>query len=224
MNCEYFEELLRSVLKFGHPERTRIVQASSSEMYGDTAALSCDELTEFLPVSPYGQSKLEAHKVSMSYRNRYEMLISNAILFNHESELRSDSFVIKKICKYANAARLGLNDPLVVANKEIERDWGFAGDYAQAMQLMITADLPSDYVVATGVGTQVREVVRLALEIVGIRYDENLHIQEDVHMRRPHDPIRLVGNPTKIWADLGWRSTMPLKKTLERIIIASRHN
>ncbi len=163
--------ILEAVRLLGLSEKTRIYQASTSELYGLVQEVPQSEKTPFYPRSPYAVAKMYAYWITVNYREAYNMHASNGILFNHESPLRGETFVTRKITRAAAKIALGQQEALYLGNLSAERDWGHAKDYIQAMWLILQQEEPSDYVIATGVTTRVREFVRMAFAEVGIQVD-----------------------------------------------------
>src|SRR5262249_38577575 len=180
----------------------RLVQASSSEMFGDVERAPQDEATRFRPRTPYGVAKLGAHHMIGIYRKRYGLHASSAILYNHESPRRGPGFVTRKVTMAAaRIAREG--GELRLGSLDARRDWGFAGDTARALRAMARAGAADDYVVAAGRAHSVRELCALAFERVGLDYRR--HVVEDPALVRPDEPVEIVGDATKINTQLGWR-------------------
>jgi len=180
----------------------RYYQAGSSEMFGATPPPQ-NELTPFYPRSPYAASKVAAHWYAVNYREAHGMFIANGILFNHESPRRGETFVTRKITRAVGRIREGLQEKLYLGNLEAKRDWGYAGDYVEAMWLMLQQDEPDDYVVATGEAYSVREFVQLAFSHVGL--DWRKYVEIDQRYFRPTEVNFLQGDPTKARERLGWR-------------------
>ena len=180
----------------------RIYQASSSEMYGDNPNYPQDENTILMPASPYACAKVFAHNLCRNYRESYDMHISSGILFNHESPRRGETFVTRKITLAAARIKLGLQEKLFLGNLSAKRDWGFAGDYVEAMWLMLQQKKPDDYVIATGETHSVQEWLEEVFSIAGLSIDENVEIDE--RLFRPHEVPILLGDPTKAKEKLGW--------------------
>ncbi|MEY3021977.1 MAG: GDP-mannose 4,6-dehydratase, partial [Planctomycetota bacterium] len=180
----------------------RYYQASSSEMFGKVREVPQRETTPFHPRSPYGCAKLFAHAVTVNYRESYGMHASCGILFNHESPRRGETFVTRKITRAAGRIKLGLQDRLYLGNLDALRDWGFAGDYVEAMWAMLQQDEPDDYVVATGKMISVREFCRMAFERLDLDYRDFVEI--DPRYFRPAEVDELLGDPAKANARLGW--------------------
>lgn len=160
--------ILESVRLLGLTQKTKIYQASSSELYGLVQETPQNEKTPFYPRSPYAVAKMYAYWITINYREAYNMFACNGILFNHESPLRGETFVTRKITRAASKIALGLQDTLYLGNLNAKRDWGHAKDYVEAMWLMLQQDQPEDFVIATGITTSVRDLVKLAFNEVGI--------------------------------------------------------
>jgi GDPmannose 4,6-dehydratase len=211
--------LLEAIRILGLERRTRFYQASTSELYGLTTESPQRETTPFRPRSPYATAKLYAHWTVVNYREAYGLHASNGILFNHESPLRGETFVTRKITRAVAALSLGQQDRLYLGNLDAWRDWGDARDYVHGMWLMLQQDEPDDYVLATGVATQVRTFVDwafaevgIALEWRGAGVDEKAYgadgrclVEVDPRYFRPTEVERIVGDPAKARAKLGWR-------------------
>ena len=191
----------------------RFYQASTSEMFGLIQTERQDEKTPFHPRSPYGVAKLYGHWITVNYRESFGMHASSGILFNHESPLRGLEFVTRKVTDAVARIKLGRQKTLRLGNMDARRDWGFAGDYVEAMWLMLQQDKPDDYVVATGRTTSVREMCRVAFDHVGLRYED--HVQVDPALFRPAEVDVLLGNPAKAREVLGWQA----RTTLEQLIV-----
>lgn len=187
----------------GH--QVRVYQAGSSEMFG-AAAPPQSERTPFHPRSPYAVSKVAAHWFAINYRESYQMFICNGILFNHESPRRGETFVTRKITRGVGRIKYGLQEKLFLGNLDAKRDWGFAGDYVEAMWRMLQQDEPDDYVIATGEAHSVREFVELAFERAGIDWRE--HVEVDPRYYRPAEVDYLLGDATKARSALGWTPTV----------------
>lgn len=196
----------------------RFYQASTSEMFGLVQSEHQDERTPFYPRSPYGVSKLFGHWMTINYRESYNMHASSGILFNHESPLRGLDFVTRKVTDAVARIKLGKQKELRLGNTDAKRDWGFAGDYVEAMWLMLQQSTPNDYVVATGRTTTVREVCRLAFERVGLRHEDYLVTDESLY--RPAEVDVLRGNPAKAKAILKWEATTSLESLIAMMVEA----
>ena len=187
----------------------RFYQASSSEMFGKVQAVPQSEDTPFYPRSPYGVAKLYGHWITVNYRESYNMFACSGILFNHESPRRGLEFVTRKIANGVARIKLGLGRELRLGNLDAQRDWGFAGDYVEAMWLMLQQERPDDYVVATGETHAVREFCELAFGHVGLNYRD--YVVMDERFMRPAEVDLLIGDPAKARAQLGWqpKTTFP---------------
>jgi GDPmannose 4,6-dehydratase len=180
----------------------RFYQASSSEMFGDNPEAPQSENTRLMPASPYACSKVFAHNLIRNYRMSYGMHASSGILFNHESPRRGQTFVTRKITMAAAKIKLGLQDKLYLGNLDAKRDWGFAGDYVEAMWKMLQQPTPDDYVIATGSTRTVREFLNEVFDIAGL--DVEKHVEIDSRLFRPHEVPLLLGDTTKAKEKLGW--------------------
>jgi len=189
--------------------KVRFYQASTSEMFGLIQAERQDEQTPFYPRSPYGVAKLFAHWTTVNYRESHGIHASSGILFNHESPLRGLEFVTRKVTDGVARIKLGKQKTLALGNMDAKRDWGFAGDYVEAMWLMLQQDRPDDYVIATGTTTSVRDMCKLAFEHIGRNYED--HVVIDPKFYRPAEVEILLGNPAKAKARLGWAPRTDLK-------------
>src|SRR5438876_503443 len=196
----------------------RFYQASTSEMFGKAQAVPQNEQTPFYPRSPYGVAKLYGHWITVNFRESHNLFTCSGILFNHESKRRGHEFVTRKISHGVARIKLGLQDKLVLGNLDAQRDWGFAGDYVEAMWLMLQQDKPDDYVIATGTTTTVRDMCRIAFEHVGLRYEE--HVVVDPKFFRPAEVEVLLGNPSKAKAKLGWQPKTGLNELMRMMVDA----
>ena len=196
----------------------RFYQASTSEMFGLIQAERQDENTPFYPRSPYGVAKLFAHWSTVNYRESFKMHASSGILFNHESPLRGIEFVTRKVTDAVARIKLGKQSELRLGNMDAKRDWGFAGDYVEAMWLMLQQPQPDDYVIATGVTTTVRDMCRIAFKHVGLNYED--YVVVDPKFYRPAEVDVLRGNPTKANAKLGWKPKTTLEELLAMMVDA----
>jgi GDPmannose 4,6-dehydratase len=201
-----------------HNSKARFYQASTSEMFGLIQADRQDENTPFYPRSPYGVAKLFAHWSTVNYRESFGIHASSGILFNHESPLRGIEFVTRKVTDAAARIKLGRQKELRLGNIDAKRDWGFAGDYVEAMWLMLQQERPDDYVIATGVTTTVRDMCRLAFEHVGLEYEK--HVVIDPNFFRPAEVDVLLGNPAKAEQKLGWKAHTTLQQLIEMMVDA----
>jgi GDPmannose 4,6-dehydratase len=208
--------LLEAIRQFT-PE-ARFYQASTSEMFGLIQAEMQDENTPFYPRSPYGVAKLYGHWITVNYRESFNLHASSGILFNHESPLRGIEFVTRKVTDAVARIKLGKQKKLHLGNIDAKRDWGFAGDYVQAMWLMLQQETPDDYVVATGVTTTVRDMCKLAFEHVGLSYED--HVVIDPQFLRPAEVDVLLGNPAKAERKLNWQPTTSLAQLITMMVEA----
>jgi len=186
----------------------KVYQASSSEMFGDNPTVPQSETTALQPASPYACAKVFAHNLCRNYRESYGMHISSGILFNHESPRRGETFVTRKITLAAARIKLGLQDKLYLGNLDAKRDWGFAGDYVEAMWRMLQQESPDDYVIATGETSTVKEFLHKVFEIAGL--DVEKYVEIDSRLFRPHEVPLLLGDATKATERLGWKATVDL--------------
>ena len=220
--------ILEAVKLLGLSKKTRIYQASTSELYGKVQEVPQTETTPFYPRSPYAVAKMYAYWITVNYREAYDMFACNGILFNHESPVRGETFVTRKITRAASRIALGLQDKLFLGNLNAKRDWGHAKDYVKMMWMILQADEPEDWVIATGVTTPVREFVRMSFAYAGIELefrgegiDEKAYVVScsnpdyqveigkevvgvDSRYFRPTEVDLLIGDPTKAETKLGW--------------------
>lgn len=222
--------ILEAVRILGLTEKTRIYQASTSELFGKVQEIPQKETTPFYPRSPYGVAKLFGYWITKNYRESYGMFAVNGILFNHESERRGETFVTRKITLAAARIAQGKQDKLYLGNLDALRDWGYAKDYVECMWLMLQHDTPEDFVIATGEKHSVREFATLAFKYVGIDIEwqgEGLNekgidkatgrvlIEVDPKYFRPAEVDQLLGDPTKAKTLLGWN---PIKTPFEELV------
>lgn len=220
--------ILEAVKLLGLEKKTKIYQASTSELYGKVQEIPQSETTPFYPRSPYAVAKMYAYWITVNYREAYGMFACNGILFNHESPVRGETFVTRKITRGASKIALGLQDKIYLGNLEAKRDWGHAKDYVRMMWMILQADEPEDWVIATGVSTTVRDFVRMAFSFAGIELEFNgKGVNEKAYVVRCSNPIYqvetgkevvavdpkyfrptevdlLLGDPTKAEQKLGW--------------------
>jgi len=189
---------------------SKLYQASSSEMYGDNPNYPFSEESKFMPASPYACSKVFAHNLVRNYRESYGLHASCGILFNHESPRRGETFVTRKITMAAAKIKLGLQDNVSLGNLEAKRDWGYAGDYVEAMWKMLQQDSPDDYVVATGEAHTVKEFLEEVFEYAGLSIKK--HVVIDERLFRPHEVPLLLGDATKAKKKLKWEPKVKFKK------------
>jgi len=236
--------ILEAVRLLNLIKKTKIYQASTSELYGLVQAVPQSETTPFYPRSPYAVAKLYAYWITVNYREAYGIYACNGILFNHESPLRGETFVTRKITRATAKIALGIQDKLFLGNLDAQRDWGHAKDYVEAMYLILQQETPEDYVIATGVTTMVREFVRMAFNEVGITLefkgkgvDEKGFVVScsnpdfqlesgkevvavDPKYFRPTEVELLIGDPTKSNTKLGWKPKYDLKMLVEDMMNA----
>jgi len=194
----------------------KFYQASSSEMYGNNDFELQDEKTPFLPSSPYAAAKLYAHSISNIYRQSYDIFACSGILFNHESPLRGMEFVSRKITNAVAEISLGLKKELVLGNLEAKRDWGFAGEYMEAIHLMMQQNEPEDYVIATGISHSVTDFVKEAFDLVGLNWKK--YVKTDKKFYRPFEVKYLKGNPKKATKQLKWKPKITFKKLVKMML------
>jgi GDPmannose 4,6-dehydratase len=210
--------LLNSIKHFA--PTARFYQASTSEMFGTEQVNGFqDEMTPFHPRSPYGVSKVYAYWMTVNFRESYGMYTANGILFNHESPIRGIQFVTRKITDGVARIKLGLSKELHLGNLDSKRDWGFAGDYVEAMYLMLQQDKPDDYVVSTGETHEVREFVELAFAAAGIK-DWKKYVVIDPRFKRPAEVPHLQGNPAKAKKQLGWKPKVSFPDLVKMMVDA----
>src|SRR6187399_54899 len=195
--------LLEAIRILGLAGKTRFYQASTSEMFGLVKETPQTETTPFHPRSPYGVAKLYAYWITINYREAYGVYACNGILFNHESPRRGETFVSRKITRAAGRIKLGLQDKLYLGNLDAKRDWGFAGDYVEAMWLMLQAEQPDDFVIATGETHSVREFLDVAAEHIGLAVHDRVVV--DPQYFRPAEVDLLLGDASKAQQKLGWK-------------------
>ena len=227
--------LLEAIRILGLEDKTRFYQASTSELYGLVQEVPQSETTPFYPRSPYAAAKLYAYWIVVNYREAYGMHASNGILFNHESPLRGETFVTRKITRAAAAISLGRQKKLFLGNLDAQRDWGHAREYVRGMWQMLQQDAPDDYVLATGVTTRVRQFVEWAFEDVGISlewrgsgadekgYDAatgDCLIEVDPRYFRPTEVELLLGDPAKAKRKLGWSHETPVRDLAREMVRA----
>jgi GDPmannose 4,6-dehydratase len=236
--------LLEAIRILGLEKKTKIYQASTSELYGLVQAVPQSETTPFYPRSPYAVAKLYAYWITVNYREAYGIYACNGILFNHESPLRGETFVTRKITRAVSKIALNLQNTLFLGNLDAQRDWGHAKDYVEAMYLILQQDTPEDYVIATGVTTRVREFVRMSFKELGIEVefrgegvDEKGYVVScsdpdyqvetgkevvavDPKYFRPTEVDLLIGDPTKSKTKLGWEPKYDLQALVSEMVQA----
>jgi GDPmannose 4,6-dehydratase len=196
----------------------RFYQASSSEMFGKVREVPQNERTPFYPRSPYGVAKVYGHFITVNYRESYGLYAVSGILFNHESSRRGLEFVTRKISDGVARIKLGLADELRLGNLDAKRDWGFAGDYVEAMWLMLQAETADDYVIATGEEHSVQEFVDIAFAHAGL--DPKQHVKTDARFLRPAEVDHLVGDASEAREQLGWQPRVSFKELVEMMVDA----
>lgn len=200
--------------------KIRFYQASSSEMFGQVVETPQKETTRFYPRSPYGVAKVYGHYITLNYRESYDMFACNGILFNHESPRRGIEFVTRKIAHAVARISLGKQKKLELGNIDSKRDWGFAGDYVEAMWLMLQQDKPDDYVVATGETHSVREFLTIAFDCVGIKDWEKYVAHNNPKHLRPAEVDYLIGDYSKAKKALGWKPKTSFKELVKIMVEA----
>ncbi len=195
----------------------RFYQASTSEMFGKAQAVPQNEETPFYPRSPYGVAKLYGHWITVNFRESYNMFACSGILFNHESPRRGCEFVTRKISSGVARIHLGLQKKLMLGNLEAQRDWGFAGDYVEAMWQMLQLEHPDDFVIATGKAHSVQDFVKAAFEYVGID-DWQKYVEVDPRLFRPAEVDRLIGDASKASKHLGWRPRVTFEQLVGMMV------
>jgi len=225
--------LLEAIRILGMEKKTRFYQASTSELYGKVREIPQNENTPFYPRSPYAAAKLYAYWITVNYREAYELFACNGILFNHESPIRGETFVTRKITRAVARIKLGLLDKFFLGNLDSLRDWGHAKDYVEAQWLMLQQDSPDDYVIATGEQHSVREFVEASFNEIGVTirwegkgvgekgYDDNtgnVLIEIDKRYFRPTEVETLLGDPSKAAAKLGWRAKVGFNELVTEMV------
>jgi len=202
----------------GNKPDARFYQASSSEMFGKVLETPQKESTPFYPRSPYGVAKVYGHWITVNYRESYGLFACSGILFNHESPRRGLEFVTRKVTDAAARIKLGLSTELRLGNLDARRDWGFAGDYVEAMWLMLQQDEPDDFVISTGETRSVQELVEYAFGAAGVDWRE--HVVLDPKFIRPAEVDLLVGDPSKARAKLGWKPKVAFAELIKDMVEA----
>jgi GDPmannose 4,6-dehydratase len=227
--------LLEAIRILGMEHKVRFYQASTSELFGKAQEIPQRETTPFYPRSPYAAAKLYSYWITVNYREAYGLHASNGILFNHESPLRGETFVTRKITRAATRIKLGLQEKIYLGNLDAKRDWGFAGDYVEAMWLMLQQEQPGDYVIATGKSASVREFCSLAFREAGIDLawdgrgvnekgldaaSGKVLVEVDPRYFRPTEVDCLTGDASKARAALGWRPRVALPELIRMMVQA----
>jgi len=210
--------LLEAIRTVGAEKDIKFYQASSSEMFGKVLQVPQNESTAFYPRSPYGVAKVYAHQICVNYRESYGMHVSCGILFNHEGEYRGEEFVTRKITKAVSQIKKGKLDKIKLGTLEPKRDWGYAGDYVEAMWMMLQQDIPSDYVIATGETHSVRDFLTVALESAGIEGDLDEFVIIDESLKRPAEVDLLVGDASKAREILGWKPNVTFNQLVKKMV------
>lgn len=236
--------ILEAVRLLGLTKKTKIYQASTSELYGQVQEVPQSEKTPFYPRSPYAVAKMYAYWITVNYREAYNMFACNGILFNHESPLRGETFVTRKITRAVAKLSLGMQDKLYMGNLDAKRDWGHAKDYVEAMWLILQQETPEDFVIATGITTTVRDFITMAFAEVGVEVefkgegvDEKGYVKSnksadcplkpgqeivavDPRYFRPTEVELLIGDPTKSKTKLGWQPKYDLPALVKEMVAA----
>ena len=222
--------LLEAIRILGMEKHVRFYQASTSELFGKVQEIPQKETTPFYPRSPYAAAKLYAYWITVNYRESYGMFACNGILFNHESPLRGETFVTRKVTRAAARISLGLQDKLYMGNIDSKRDWGYAGDYVELMWIMLQQNEPDDYVMATGETTTVRDFISMSFREAGINLtwegkgaeekginqaDGKVLVEIDPRYFRPAEVELLIGDPSKAKAQLGWEPRVKLPELVK---------
>lgn len=208
---------LLDAIRFVDP-KIRYYQASSSEMFGKVVEVPQRESTPFYPRSPYGVAKVYGHWITINYRESYNMHATSGILFNHESPRRGLEFVTRKITHHVAKIKLGLTNELRLGNLDARRDWGFAGDYVQAMWLMLQQDIPEDFVIATGETHSVEQFLDVAFGHVNLDWHD--YVVQDERFMRPAEVDLLVGDPSKARESLGWEREVSFEQLVQMMVDA----
>jgi GDPmannose 4,6-dehydratase len=204
-------------LRLARPE-AKFYQASSSEMFGKVVETPQTESTPFYPRSPYGVAKVYAHWITVNYRESYDIHAVSGILFNHESPRRGLEFVTRKVTDAVAMIKHGMADELALGNLDAQRDWGYAGDFVEAMWLMLQQKEPEDYVIGTGETHSVRELVEVAFGHVGLTWQE--YVKSDPAFYRPAEVETLMADPTKAREQLGWKPTVSFEELVKMMVDA----
>ena len=211
--------MLEAIRIQGHMDTIRFYQASSSEMFGKVRETPQRETTPFHPRSPYGVAKTFGHYMAMNYRESYGAFACSGILFNHESPMRGTEFVTRKVTRAVARIALGLQDSISLGNLDSSRDWGFAGDYVNAMWAMLQQDEPEEYVIATGQTHTIRELLEIAFKRIGVDHWSDKVVQ-DPRFFRPAEVDLLIGDASKAREKLGWRPSVNFSDLIEMMVDA----
>lgn len=210
--------LLEAIRTLGAEKEIKFYQASSSEMFGKVLQVPQNEATPFYPRSPYGVAKVYAHQICVNYRESYGMHVSCGILFNHEGEYRGEEFVTRKITKSVAQIMQGKLDKIRLGTLEPKRDWGYAGDYVEAMWLMLQQQTPDDYVIATGKTHSVRDFLASAIKAAGLKGEPEDYVIIDDIFKRPAEVDLLVGDASKAKKVLGWEPKVNFEELVSRMV------
>ena len=210
--------LLEAIRTHGAEKDIKFYQASSSEMFGKVLQVPQNEITPFYPRSPYGVAKVYAHHICVNYRESYGMHVSCGILFNHEGEYRGEEFVTRKISKGVSEIARGNLKKIRLGTLEPKRDWGYAGDFVEAMWLMLQQDIPDDYVIATGETHSVREFLEVALKYAGLSGSPEDFVEIDESFKRPAEVDLLVGDYSKALRKLGWKPKINFDQLVKKMV------
>ena len=210
--------LLEAIRTLGAEKEIKFYQASSSEMFGKVLQVPQNEATPFYPRSPYGVAKVYAHQICVNYRESYGMYVSCGILFNHEGEYRGEEFVTRKITKSVAQIMQGKLDKIRLGTLEPKRDWGYAGDYVEAMWLMMQQQTPDDYVIATGKTHSVRDFLASAIKAAGLKGEPEDYVVIDDNFKRPAEVDLLVGDASKAKKVLGWEPKVNFEELVLRMV------
>jgi len=210
--------LLEAIRTVGAEKEIRFYQASSSEMFGKVQQVPQNETTSFYPRSPYGVAKVYAHQICVNYRESYGMHISCGILFNHEGEYRGEEFVTRKITKGVSEIASGNIKKIRLGTLEPKRDWGYAGDFVEAMWMMTQKEIPDDYVIATGKTHSVRDFFNLALKYAGLKGQAEDYVEIDENFKRPAEVDLLIGDYSKAQLKLGWQPKTNFEQLVRKMV------
>lgn len=208
--------VLEAARQLNKKQEVRVYQASSSEMYGDVVETPQTEKTPFRPQSPYACAKVYAFHQTVNYRHAYNLFATNGILFNHESPRRGETFVTRKITRAATRIKLGLQEKLYLGNLDAKRDWGFAGDYVEAMWLMLQHDKPEDFVIATGETQSIRQFLDYSFNHLDLDWQE--YVEIDPRYFRPTEVELLLGDCSKAKKDLGWEPKVSCEELAQMMV------
>jgi GDPmannose 4,6-dehydratase len=210
--------LLEAIRTLGAEKEIKFYQASSSEMFGKVQQVPQNETTSFYPRSPYAVAKVYAHQICVNYREAYNMYVSCGIMFNHEGEYRGEEFVTRKITKGISQISKGDLDKIRLGTLEPKRDWGYAGDYVEAMWLMLQQEIPDDYVIATGKTHSVRDFFKVAIESAGLKGEPEDYVIIDENFKRPAEVDLLVGDASKAKKILGWEPKLSFDELVSKMV------